>query len=184
MTYKDLSIKTGISKSSLQRYENGGIKNITYDKIFKIANALEVSPEYFININENIMDDRYNPIFSGNSKFEELGIQILCPYLISNGYSIDLQQHNPISDLVAKRNKEIWHIEFLNNINTNRLGMQQFILRLGSVALYNKPITKYSIVIQEHITDEQLLKLKPIHLDIEVSIIVLTADGYEKLFFY
>ena len=42
-----------------ENVHNGGITNITYDKIFKIANALEVSPEYFININENIMDDRY-----------------------------------------------------------------------------------------------------------------------------
>ena len=50
MTYQDLADKTGISKSSLQRYETGSIKNIPYDKMFTLSEALEVSPEYFTNL--------------------------------------------------------------------------------------------------------------------------------------
>ena len=40
MTYQDLADKTGISKSTLQRYETGGIQNLPYDKIFAISEAL------------------------------------------------------------------------------------------------------------------------------------------------
>ena len=36
MTYQDLADKTGISKSTLQRYETGGIQNLPYDKIFAL----------------------------------------------------------------------------------------------------------------------------------------------------
>ena len=54
LTYKQLSEKTGISKSTLQRYENGGIKNLPYDKIFILSQALEVTPEYFTNLSKQI----------------------------------------------------------------------------------------------------------------------------------
>ena len=53
MTYQQLADKTGISKSSLQRYENGGIKNLSYDKIYKLAEALEVSVQYFADLSND-----------------------------------------------------------------------------------------------------------------------------------
>ncbi len=53
MTYQDLATKTGISKSTLQRYETGGIKKLAYDKIFTLSEALEVSPRYFTDLSED-----------------------------------------------------------------------------------------------------------------------------------
>lgn len=61
MTYQDLADKTGISKSSLQRYETGSIKNIPYDKMFTLSEALEVSPEYFTDLSKD---------YTGESAFE------------------------------------------------------------------------------------------------------------------
>lgn len=58
MSYQTLSDKVGISKSTLQRYETGFIKNMPVDKLEDIADALQVSPAYLmgwepnININE------------------------------------------------------------------------------------------------------------------------------------
>lgn len=43
MSYQDLADKTGISRSTLQRYETGAIKNLPIDKFELIANALNVS---------------------------------------------------------------------------------------------------------------------------------------------
>lgn len=43
-SFQDLSKKTGISKSTLQRYETGSIKNIPMDKFEILSNALKIDP--------------------------------------------------------------------------------------------------------------------------------------------
>lgn len=48
MSYQTLSDKVGISKSTLQRYETGYIKNMPVDKLEDIAKALCVSPAYLM----------------------------------------------------------------------------------------------------------------------------------------
>lgn len=48
MSYQELANKTGLSKSTLQRYETGSIKNMPIDKLEIIANALEISPAYLM----------------------------------------------------------------------------------------------------------------------------------------
>ncbi len=48
LTYEQLEKKTGISRSSLQRYANGVTAKIPIDAIQKIADALGVKAEYII----------------------------------------------------------------------------------------------------------------------------------------
>lgn len=48
MSYQDLADKTGMSKSTLQRYETGFIKNIPLSKVEDLALALQVTPEYLM----------------------------------------------------------------------------------------------------------------------------------------
>lgn len=52
MSYQTLSEKVGISKSTLQRYETGFIKNMPVDKLEDIAKALNVSPAYLMGWDE------------------------------------------------------------------------------------------------------------------------------------
>lgn len=47
-SYQDLAEKTGLSKSTLQRYETGFIKNIPIQKLEVLASALEVTPNYLM----------------------------------------------------------------------------------------------------------------------------------------
>ncbi len=47
-SYQDLADKTGLSKSTLQRYEAGAIKNIPLDKLQVLAKGLGVSPEWIM----------------------------------------------------------------------------------------------------------------------------------------
>ncbi|QOX63696.1 helix-turn-helix transcriptional regulator [Anoxybacterium hadale] len=47
-SFQDLADLTGMSKSTLQRYETGGIKNIPLDKLKTMARALKVSPEWIM----------------------------------------------------------------------------------------------------------------------------------------
>jgi len=48
LSYQDLADKTGMSKSTLQRYETGFIKNIPLSKVEALAKALRVTPEYLM----------------------------------------------------------------------------------------------------------------------------------------
>lgn len=44
MTLEQLGKIAGVSKQTIQRYENGQISNIPYDKIILLARALSVTP--------------------------------------------------------------------------------------------------------------------------------------------
>jgi transcriptional regulator with XRE-family HTH domain len=199
MTYQDLADKTGISKSTLQRYETGGIQNLPYDKIFSISEALEVSPDYFTNLENDysnsisksyfIKEDRSEYLLNID-KFERNALERITPSLISNGYRVERQDRGSIGYLIATKGSETWHIDFLYIRDVEQylpvMGMQsqQFLLRLGRLSVYTKPITKYSIVLQRHAIAKQLIeRYKPVHLNIELSFILLTDDGYDELKF-
>lgn len=47
-SFQDLADKTNMSKSTLQRYETGAIKNVPLDKLEVLARALEVTPAYLM----------------------------------------------------------------------------------------------------------------------------------------
>ena len=53
-SFQDLANKTGLTKSTLQRYETGGIKNIPLNKLKTLADALDVSPSYLMGWENNI----------------------------------------------------------------------------------------------------------------------------------
>lgn len=201
MTYQELADKTGISKSTLQRYETGGIQNLPYDKIFALSAALEVRPEYFTDLTKDYTDrhilqqphlsqrgrDEY---FEQLQKFEREALERITPSLIMDGYRVERQNRGSMGDLVATKGSEIWHLDFVYTRHTPerpiQLGLQshQLFLRLGRLAVYNKPITKYSFVLQDRLIAEQLIRrYTPIHIALEISILVLNETGYEELYF-
>ncbi len=63
-SYQDLANKTGLSKSTLQRYETGSIRNIPLDKLEILANALEVSPMWIIGYDVPMVKESSNNINS------------------------------------------------------------------------------------------------------------------------
>lgn len=48
LSYQDLADKTGLSKSTLQRYETGAISNIPLSKLNVLAKALQTTPTYIM----------------------------------------------------------------------------------------------------------------------------------------
>lgn len=48
LSFQDLADRTGLSKSTLQRYETGGIKNIPLDKLQVLSDGLNCSREYLL----------------------------------------------------------------------------------------------------------------------------------------
>lgn len=53
MTYQNLADKTDMTKSTLQRYENGHIANIPLHKMEILAKALNVTPAYLMGWEEH-----------------------------------------------------------------------------------------------------------------------------------
>lgn len=48
LSLQQLADSSGLSRSTIQRYETGAIKNIPLDKLDKLANALDVSVEWIM----------------------------------------------------------------------------------------------------------------------------------------
>lgn len=48
LSFQDLANLTGMSKSTLQRYESGAIKNIPLSRVEDLASALRTTPEYLM----------------------------------------------------------------------------------------------------------------------------------------
>lgn len=58
-SYQALADITGMNKSSLQRYETGGIPNIPLRRLETIAHALDVSPLWIMGWDINTPEERY-----------------------------------------------------------------------------------------------------------------------------
>ncbi len=60
LSLEALSNKTGLSKSTLQRYETGGISNIPLDKLEILSKSLDLSVSEFLGLKDDQNED--NPI--------------------------------------------------------------------------------------------------------------------------
>lgn len=201
LTYQDLSDKTGISKSTLQRYETGGIQNLPFEKILILSEALEVGPDYFTDLSKDFSGEylpQLYPIISSEraeyldriEEFEKRALDKITPNLISKGFRVEKKDRGSIGDLVAKKGGETWHLDFsfLRDVSKHPVQTgwqsQQLLMRFGRLAVYDKPITKFSIVMEKRILADQLIqRFKPAHLNIDVSILILTNDGFRELNF-
>lgn len=76
LSYQDLAEKTDMSKSTLQRYETGAIKNIPLDKLEILAKALQMSPEELMGWDESNDTKEFVPARKRGVKVPILGTVI------------------------------------------------------------------------------------------------------------
>lgn len=62
MSYQDLSDATGISKSTLQRYETGYIKKVPINQIEILAKALHTTPSYLMGWDNTVTEAPFVPL--------------------------------------------------------------------------------------------------------------------------
>ena len=67
-SYQDLAELTGMSKSTLQRYVSGAIRNIPISKLKALADALECSPDWLLGWSNRKWSNPLNKIFDTASK--------------------------------------------------------------------------------------------------------------------
>lgn len=65
LTLEDIAQATGVTRATVQRWESGLIKNVRYDKLAKLAQILEVTPAYLMDVPD---DGGKTP---GNMEMEE-----------------------------------------------------------------------------------------------------------------
>ncbi|WP_346873771.1 hypothetical protein [Clostridium sp. UBA5988] len=144
--------------------------------------------EYSHDNNSVVMESRSNYLVHIN-EFREKALKLITPSLISDGYTVEQRDRGSLGDLVAIKGSKTWHIDFMCIKDVSKypvgmgMGRQQLLLRFGRLAVYDKPVTKYSIVIDRHAIAQQLLEIKPLHLNVTTSVILLKNDSYEELFF-
>lgn len=68
MTLEEIGNKVGVSKATVLRWETGEIKNIGRDKIIKLSNALEITPEYLLGLDANSTDIENSNQLNHNEK--------------------------------------------------------------------------------------------------------------------
>ena len=69
MTMKDLGKKVNLSEATIQRYENGLIKNVDINLINKLSEFLDVSSNYLMGFDETILDSEFEEMISFLSRY-------------------------------------------------------------------------------------------------------------------
>ncbi|MGX4600290.1 helix-turn-helix domain-containing protein [Faecalimicrobium sp. JNUCC 81] len=131
ISYQDLANRTGLSKSTLQRYETGSIKNMPIDKLELIANALDLSPAYLmgweekentkkINQNKDSISIEEEKLLHNFNKLNDLGKKKVI------NYSSDLSEIGKYSNQEFKIETMAAHNDHLDNPGEIDKIMQDF----------------------------------------------------------
>ena len=111
LSYQDLASKTNMSKSTLQRYETGSIKNMPVDKLGIISNALDVSPLWLLgfdeNENNNKLSNEEQQHIENLRKLNDIGKDKVITYTKDLIEMPKYQKDNNVTAL-PKREKQIW----------------------------------------------------------------------------
>ncbi|MBM7835911.1 helix-turn-helix domain-containing protein [Clostridium sardiniense] len=109
LSYQDLASKTNMSKSTLQRYETGSIKNMPVDKLGIIAAALDVSPLWLLGLNEdnNELSKEEENHINDLRKLNNEGKNKVITYTKDLIEMPKYQKENNITEL-PKKEKQIW----------------------------------------------------------------------------
>lgn len=115
LSYQQLAEKTGMSKSTLQRYETGFIRNLPVDKLEILAKALQTTPAYLMGWEDEEKNkvektDTINNEFK-NSR-EAMEFILKQPALMAyGGYDIKKMSEN---DLIEFANDLLKQLELLS----------------------------------------------------------------------
>lgn len=96
LTLNELGNKVGLTKSTVKRYEDGEIANLTVDTLKTFAQALEVDPGYLMGLKDYEDGKKivvYGRICAGDGflAYEDPIDEIICPYPRAKGDLIAFQ---------------------------------------------------------------------------------------------
>lgn len=122
--------------------------------------------------------------------FEKLAIELMSPILLQENYNVELEPRGSLGDIVARKSKESWHIDVMHISNAadlpryHRVAFHSFFMRIGRLVTFDGHVSKYSILLNmESAAMELIKKYKLTHLNVDVSVLFLTDDGYKEIYF-
>jgi HTH-type transcriptional regulator, cell division transcriptional repressor len=74
MTLKEVAKKLGVKDATVQRYESGNIKNLKYETITKLAEILNVSPNWIVGWESNKEANSQIPIDMQSDELNFVGL--------------------------------------------------------------------------------------------------------------
>lgn len=105
LSYQDLANKTGLSKSTLQRYETGSIKNMPLDKLGILSNALNVDPVWLIGFDDK--EDVPTTISDRIIPFKESALVNAFNKLNDTGKDEAIKRVSELSEIIKYTQNEI-----------------------------------------------------------------------------
>lgn len=179
-----LAEKSGISNAEISRIETGNRQNPSPDVLRQLAPVLEVPYEVLME-KAGYINDR-SMAMAENREAEEKFISIVIPKLVLEGWGVEPLKRPAMGDVIAKKGKEEWHIDFkyfrqrADEDKHFRIDMRirDILWRTyGRLAIYDKsPITKYSLAVSNEKIFESIIKYPPINLNINISIILISLE--------
>jgi transcriptional regulator with XRE-family HTH domain len=216
LSQKELAEKSGVSSAEISRIETGDRKKVSPDVIKSISPYLNVSYESLLSragyldadsLNyeelriqekehlkeiedntENILSLLASHLFLNKwsvERIDALNFELRNP---RNAISLAESPHRNLSDMVARRGPEEWHI----SVKDYQIDQQQSLKwsqeetdiinsiifkAYGMLATYDfSPITRFSIVTSNKDYFNVLRQMPPVHLNIEVSILLTDLD--------
>lgn len=98
LSYQELADKTGLSKSTLQRYETGYIKKLSIEKLEILAKALDTTPSYLMGWEKNNPNTSLNGIAINNAE-DAMKFILKEPLLMAyGGYDIKKMTNDELVD--------------------------------------------------------------------------------------
>lgn len=179
-----LAEKSGISNAEISRIETGNRQNPSPDVLRQLAPVLEVPYEVLME-KAGYINDR-SMAMAANREAEEKFISIVIPKLVLEGWGVEPLKRPAMGDVIAKKGKEEWHIDFkyfrqrADEDKHFRIDMRirDILWRTyGRLAIYDKsPITKYSLAVSNEKIFESIIKYPPINLNINISIFLINLE--------
>lgn len=188
ISQRELSKISGISNAEISRIETGERQKPSPDVLRKLAPYLEVPYESLMDkagyINERSI------FMAENKEAEDKFISIVAPKLIMDGWGIEPMRGSlSLGDIVAKKKDQEWHIDFKyfktrddddKNFRYNNRARQATQQSYGRLVTYDKtPITKFTIAVNDEKIFDILIETPPVHLNMQVSIMLIDLDESE-----
>lgn len=187
LSQKQLSQLSGISTAEISRIETGDRQKPSPDVLKVIAPFLGVKYEDLMDKAGYLHEESL--IISERKDNEEKFIEIITPKLIKDGWSVELCSKSYLGDLLAKKDKLEWYLDFKHinkNTNNDRNFRDKMMYRnlawqtYGRLALYEGFVPwKYTIVTDDQVTFNNFVSFVP-HL-LKICVSVMLIDINEKI---
>ncbi len=177
LSQRALAEKSGVSNAEISRIETGGRQKISPDVLRAIAPVLEIPYGDLMEKAGYISEQ--TSFMAENREAEEKFIAIVTPKLILEGWGVEPRRRNTFGDIVAKKSKEEWHIDYKyfsvrvgddGNFRDDARAKDIISRTYGRLSMYaNEDITKFTIAVSSERVYSTILNNPPRLLSIKVS---------------